>query len=91
MIGYSNSNRSHKSYHQWTFSGWKLYGEESDGEIDDPAKLLCLRDVAAAGLIPELSTTSNSSAMGAACLNGPKPDFIMGDATYAPTPGPPPE
>lgn len=70
----------------WSFSAWKLYGdEESDGVLDAPEKLLCLRDVAAAGLMPELSTASD---LGAACLNGPKADFVMGDETYAPTPGP---
>lgn len=72
----------------WTFSAWKLYAAETDGVIDSPAELLCLRDVAAAGLMPELSSTSNSSALGAACLNGPKADFAMGDATFAPTPAP---
>ena len=71
----------------WSFSAWKLYGDDTS-EIDSPAKLLCLRDVASAGLMPELSITSNSSALGAACLNGPKPDFAMGDLTYAPTPAP---
>lgn len=72
----------------WSFSAWKLYGDDNDGSIDTPAKLLCLKDVAEAGLFPELSITSNSSALGAACLNGPQPDFILGDETYAPTPGP---
>jgi len=72
----------------WTYSAWKLYGEESSGDIEAPAKLLCLRDVAASGLMPSLSITSNSSTLGVACLNGPKPDFVMGDATYAPTPTP---
>eukprot|EP00579_Thalassiosira_antarctica_P002375 CAMPEP_0201865892 /NCGR_PEP_ID=MMETSP0902-20130614/661_1 /ASSEMBLY_ACC=CAM_ASM_000551 /TAXON_ID=420261 /ORGANISM="Thalassiosira antarctica, Strain CCMP982" /LENGTH=557 /DNA_ID=CAMNT_0048390757 /DNA_START=41 /DNA_END=1714 /DNA_ORIENTATION=+ len=76
----------------WTFSAWKLYGEGTDGVkigvLNDPAKLLCLRDVAAAGLLPPLSSTSNSSAVGAACLNGPLTDFAMGDDTFAPTPAP---
>ena len=76
----------------WSFSAWKLYGEEADGVksgvINTPSKLLCLKDVAAAGLLPPLSIISDSSAMGAACLNGPQPDFVLGDDTYAPTPGP---
>ena len=72
----------------WSFSAWKLFGEDTFDEIDVPAKLLCLRDVAAAGLMPPLESTSDSSELGAACLNGPQPDFVMGDATYAPTPGP---
>jgi hypothetical protein len=38
---------------------WKLFGEDDNsGSIDTPSKLLCLRDVAAAGLLPSLTTTS---------------------------------
>mmetsp|Transcript_14190 Transcript_14190/g.30833 ORF Transcript_14190/g.30833 Transcript_14190/m.30833 type:complete len:558 (-) Transcript_14190:136-1809(-) len=76
----------------WSFSSWKLYGEETDGVkngvINTPAKLMCLRDVAAAGLMPSLLSTSNSSDVSAACLNGPLTDFVLGDDTYAPTPAP---
>mmetsp|Transcript_21192 Transcript_21192/g.27184 ORF Transcript_21192/g.27184 Transcript_21192/m.27184 type:complete len:225 (-) Transcript_21192:196-870(-) len=72
----------------WTFSAWKLYGDDKKGVIDSPAKLLSLRDVAAADLLPPLSSTSDASDLSAACLNGPQPDFVMGDATYAPTPAP---
>ena len=75
----------------WSFSAWKLWEEDTDGlensVMNTPAKLLCLRDVAEAGLI-ELSSMSNSSELGMACLNGPQADFVMGDNTYAPTPGP---
>lgn len=75
----------------WSFSAWKLWEEDTDGlensVMNTPAKLLCLRDVAEAGLI-ELSSMSNSSELGMACLNGPQADFVMGDDTYAPTPGP---
>ena len=46
--------------------------------------------MAAAGLL-DLSIASNATALGAACLNGPQADFVLGDATYAPTPGPPPD
>ena len=78
----------------WSFSGWKLFGDDGDdgkkGNIDSPAKLLCLRDVAAAGLMPSLSGIGKSS-LSAACLNGPKADFVMGDATFAPIPAPPPD
>lgn len=72
----------------FAFSAWKLYGEDDDavGVIDTPAKLLSLRDVAAAGLLPPLSSASDASTTGAACLNGPEPYFAMGDATLAPTP-----
>lgn len=72
----------------WSFSAWKLFGEEEpDGSIDTPSKLLCLKDVAAAGLMPSFTST-NASEIDYACLNGPKADFIMGDETFAPTPGP---
>lgn len=91
----SLSSRQLFAYSQglgWSFSAWKLYGEDTDGVkngvLNTPAKLLCLSDVAAAGLMPGLDITSNSSALGAACLNGPLVDFIMGDDTFAPTPAP---
>lgn len=69
----------------WSFSGWKLYGDEISGVIDTPAKLLCLRDVAAAGLLPPMEDTDE---LGTFCLNGPKGDFVMGDRTLSPTPAP---
>eukprot|EP00804_Cyclotella_cryptica_P003516 CCRYP_002139-RA/>CCRYP_002139-RA protein AED:0.33 eAED:0.33 QI:190/1/1/1/1/1/3/1265/565 len=73
----------------WSFSGWKLYEDENPGVIDSPAKLLCLRDVASAGLFPSLTSDSKSEAM--SCLNGPVADFALGDATLAPTLAPPPD
>jgi len=73
----------------WTYSAWKVDGGE-EGALDDPARLLSLRDVAAAGLLPPLDGT-NATALGAACLNGPVADFVLGDDTLAPTPGPPPD
>ena len=75
----------------WSFAAWKLHGGDdsaSDGEIDDPAKLLSFKDVAAAGLMPSLKKDSPAAL---ACLNGPELDFILGDETEAPTPGPPPD
>ena len=76
----------------WSFATWKLHGDgssdDTSGVIDTPAKLLSLRDVAAAGLMPSLKKESVASF---ACLNGPEPDFILGDETLAPTPGPPPD
>ncbi|KAL3769826.1 hypothetical protein ACHAWO_011316 [Cyclotella atomus] len=75
----------------FSFSGWKLYGDDNSdsGVIDSPAKLSCLRDVAAAGLLSSLKPTGNDSkSVAASCLNGPKADFVLGDATLAPTPGP---
>ena len=70
----------------WSFSAWKLLGEEGVKGINSPANLLCLRDVAAAGLVPDLASTP--SELGNSCLNGPDADFVMGDETYAPTPVP---
>jgi len=76
----------------WSFATWKFHGdgssEDTTGVIDTPAKLLSLKDVAAAGLMPSLKKKSVASL---ACLNGPEPDFILGDDTLAPTPGPPPD
>jgi hypothetical protein len=78
----------------WSFTAWKMYDDiggsddKSANIIDVPAKLLCLRDVVDAGLMPSLKTVRKS---GMACLNGPKDDFAMGDETVAPTPSPPPD
>jgi hypothetical protein len=76
----------------FSFSAWKLYDQDdaaTTGVIDTPAKLLCLRDVASAGLIPSLETSTSSLA--SSCLNGPQPDFVLGDATLSPTESPPPD
>ena len=69
----------------WSFSAWKLYGDEGRVDISTPAQLLCLRDVAAAGLLPPMEDTNE---LGNFCLNGPANDFVMGDETFAPTPAP---
>jgi len=68
----------------WSFSAWKLYGDDGSGDITH-AKLKCLRDVAAAGLLPPMEDTNE---LGTFCLNGPANDFAMGDETFAPTPAP---
>ncbi len=68
----------------WSFSAWKLYGDDGSGDIT-PAKLKCLRDVAAAGFLPPMEDTNE---LGTFCLNGPTNDFTMGDETFAPTPAP---
>ncbi|KAL7548974.1 hypothetical protein ACHAWF_012240 [Thalassiosira exigua] len=63
----------------FSFSGcWKLYRADSDatttaGRNDAPTNLLCLRDVAMAGLLPDLSDATLSWAT---------------RRTYTPTPGP---
>lgn len=73
----------------WSFAAWKLLGDDqSTGMLDTPAKLLSLKDVAAAGLMPSL-TKKHPAAL--ACLNPPQTDFILGDATLAPTAAPPPD
>mmetsp|Transcript_9770 Transcript_9770/g.27088 ORF Transcript_9770/g.27088 Transcript_9770/m.27088 type:complete len:597 (+) Transcript_9770:139-1929(+) len=75
----------------WSFAAWKLYTDEDDdsvGVLDTPAKLLSLRDVVAAGLFPDMN---NDTVALDACLNPPEADFAMGDTTYAPTMGPPPD
>lgn len=76
----------------WSFATWKLLGSEGDaevsGELATPAQLLSLQDVVAAGLFP---TLNDDSSLGEACLNPPENDFVLGDDTLAPTPGPPPD
>ena len=72
----------------WSFATWKLYNEHEYGEIDKPEKLLSLKDVVAAGLFPNLE---NGDETNLACLNPPASDFVLGDATLAPTMGPPPD
>jgi len=77
----------------WSFAAWKRYDPASNGtpktSITEPADLLSLQTVVAAGLFPNLNTHSPTAQL--ACLNPPESDFAMGDATYAPTLGPPPD
>jgi len=70
----------------WSFAAWKVRSGSESGIIDSPAKLLALKDVAAAGLMPSL----DNSTLQSECLNPPLSDFVLGDATLAPTPSPPP-
>lgn len=88
---YSFSARQLYAYERglgWSFAAWKLYDENKIGYIDDPAKLLSLKDVAEAGLFPALDDPLPANE---ACLNPPKVDFVLGDDTLAPTMGPPPD
>ena len=73
----------------FSYSAWKMYDDKNPGVIDSPAKLLCLKDVVAAGLLPSLKESSKSAAI--SCLNGPQADFALGDATLAPSEAPPPD
>ena len=72
----------------WSFAAWKVYGADETGDIDSPDKLMSLKDVAKAGLFPDLKTGIPAKK---ACLNPPENDFILGDATLSPTAGPPPD
>lgn len=74
----------------WTFDAWKLYKEDPSkvDVIDTPAKLMTLKNVAAAGLLPSLLESSPAQL---ACLNPPINDVQLGDDTLAPSPGPPPD
>jgi hypothetical protein len=76
----------------WTFDAWKLFDEDPDAEdvLDRPSKLYALRNVAKSGLFPSLRHTSGAHYK-RACLNNPESDFVLGDDTLAPTPGPPPD
>jgi len=72
----------------WSFAAWKLYSDDGSGVIDAPEKLLSLKDVAEAGLFPDLTEPIPAKV---ACLNPPDADFALGDDTLAPTMGPPPD
>ena len=78
----------------WSFSAWKILdGNDDDDDnalLDTPAKLMALKHVAAAKLFPDLTNNDDSLWKGA-CLDMPVSDFILGDETLAPTPGPPPD
>ena len=71
----------------WSFAAWKLYDDTSSsssgGTIQHFAQLMSFKDVYAAGLMPPLEEGHTE-----ACLNPPVSDFVMGDATYAPTAAP---
>jgi len=72
----------------WTYPAWKLWGKDVDYDVvDRPSKLLSLKAVLKAGLMPDLTESVEPTA----CLNPPATDFVLGDATLAPTPGPPPD
>lgn len=72
----------------WSFATWKLYDDDTVGVLDNPAKLLALKDVSEAGLFPNLKKDFPAKL---ACLNPPVNDFMLGDETLAPSMGPPPD
>mmetsp|Transcript_27775 Transcript_27775/g.67591 ORF Transcript_27775/g.67591 Transcript_27775/m.67591 type:complete len:567 (-) Transcript_27775:88-1788(-) len=72
----------------WSFAAWKLYDNDKVGTMDKVEKLLSLQDVMEAGLFPKLDGPVIATK---ACLNPPKPDFVLGDDTLAPSMGPPPD
>jgi len=84
------------SYEQglgWSFAAWKLFEpDSSSGDVDsvihEPAELLALKNVVAAGLMPSLVDADDYDLVLGACLNPPVADFVMGDTTLAPTPAP---
>jgi hypothetical protein len=72
----------------WSFATWKLFADDDTPDlIDDPAELLALKNVAAAGLFPSLKKRKPAAF---ACLNPPEADFVLGDDTLAPSAAPPP-
>ena len=76
----------------WSFDAWKMFDDDEDdstsGTLDKHEKLFCLKNVAAAGLLPSLKKDNPAQL---ACLNGPANDFVLGDDTLSPTAGPPPD
>ena len=80
----------------WTYQAWKLWNRGEGGSVDysavdSPDKLLSLKAVLKAGLLPDLTGDNLWDNMAHACLNPPETDFVMGDATLAPVPAPPPD
>jgi hypothetical protein len=84
----------------WSFAAWKLYDNDDDDHhhnrvagLTEPERLLSLKDVVAAGLVPAggLHNDNKSNHHHYACLNPPANDFTLGDATLAPVPAPPPD
>lgn len=87
----SFANRQMFSYEQglgWSYSSWKLYNNTTNN-IDHPAQLKAFKNVANVGLITIGSSDSHNNNL--ACLNPPLSDFVLGDNTLSPTPGPPPD
>jgi hypothetical protein len=78
----------------WSFAAWKLYDNDNydhhnrKGGLTEPERLLSLKDVVAAGLVPAGGLHNHHHHY--ACLNPPANDFILGDTTLAPVPAPPP-
>ena len=69
----------------YAFSTWKLYSNDDDcSTLDSLAKLLCLCKVALVDLVSPLS--SNTFPLDGACLIVLTADFVMGNASSAPTP-----
>jgi len=78
----------------WMYPAWKLWGDKVNYDmLDHPVKLKSLKAVLRAGLLPDLTSDDEDekSPLSLACLNPPQTDFVLGDATLAPTPGPPPD
>ena len=79
----------------WSYATWKLYDDGNDssyaGVLDSPFKLLSLKDIAAAGLFPDITNGEGTIPAVDACLNPPVNDFALGDDTLQPTMGPPPD
>lgn len=90
----SFASRQIFSYEQgmgWSYTAWKLYDDDHSDLLDSPAKLVAFKNVAAAGLILPLTSNTSDDDFIMSCLNPPVSDFVLGDATLSPTPGPPPD
>jgi hypothetical protein len=74
----------------WSYTTWKVDNNDYAKHelLDEPVKLLSLKNVHAAGLFP---TIKGSTTAVRACLNPPEVDFVLGDATLAPSEAPPPD
>lgn len=86
----------------WTFAAWKVWEDDNTPAtsttgkktsfIEHPAQLLSFKAVTAAGLMPDnFKDHGGRVYTAAACLNPPLTDFVLGDATLAPVPAPPPD
>jgi hypothetical protein len=77
----------------WSFAAWKLSEAQATSIGPYATSAWSLKGAAAAGLFPMLDLSASSSSWqepAEGCLVPTVPDFVMGDATYAPSAEPTP-
>jgi len=68
----------------WSFEAWKIYDDknENNGELDQPAKLLCFQDVMTS-VLEQSSIKHDDNSVQYACLNPPVADYQKGDRMFS--------